>query len=217
MRGLPLPPDNVVHFNIECAVSEALYSFGFWLLVNDVAAGGLPYLDALGASFVLEVGPAIEALQSADASLSTCRLTVVRPTPLVFTSIFPDVHGAGPNRLAGTTALGVYLLSSSGGRGSGSRLRIPGIRDDALAGPTALSFSGRARLVAVCDAFVTWVASISDPLGGQPVLGTVQRSKSGAPLPVALFDPATGVLPSDRVEVLSRRRGKPGRVSPLLP
>lgn len=195
-------------------VNGYYFSFGHWLLIPDSAAATVSYLHDLASSYQLNVGGELLDCMHDGSSFATSRLGLQSPAPLQYTQAWPANHGAWTGGEANAIATGVYVLTSAGGKGSGARVRIPGAPDIHVDAGGRLSNAGRGHLQAFCTALITWVDGETGPTGAPILLGTVQRQRAGAPLPVASFDPAVGVLPSLRVERLVRRLPKPGQVSP---
>lgn len=215
MRGLPPAPSNVVRLDFDFYVNGRDFTTGMWLLIPDVETGGVAYLDALCADAQFYTLSGWTGCMHDGASVVTCRASYGGTQPANFVSYAAPNHGAYTGGQADAIACGVYVVSSSGGKGSGSRLRVPATPDAFVDDNYRLASAAVARLLDLCNAIDTFVAATHGPLGAQAVLGTVQRSRRGAPLPTAEFDPAQAVVPSFRVEFLSRRMPRSRWVSPL--
>lgn len=215
MRGLPPAPSNVVRLEFDFFVTGRTLTTGMWLLIPDVETGGVPYLDALCADAQFYLLGGFTGCMHNGASLVTCRASYGGTTPANFVSYAAPNHGAYSGGQADAIACGVYAVSATGGKGSGSRLRIPGTPDDFVDDGYRLSSAGVSQLIALCGDINNFVTATHGPLGAQAVLGTVQKARRGAPLPSAQFDPAQAIVPSYRIEYLRRRMPRSRWVSPI--
>ena len=210
---LPAVPPDVGHFDLAFDVNGRTLRAGFWFLLPDLQSWTQPWLLSLVDQFVLYTLSGFTGVMHAGASLSTCRVSVAGSNPVEFVQHVAPNHGAYTGGQADAIASGVYLVASSGRRGSGSRLRVPGCPDDFIDDNWRLSNAGVSQLHTLANDLTDWARVQTGPTGLPLVLGTLQRRTSAGPLPAAQFDPAVMVVPSFRVEVLSRRLPKSRWVS----
>lgn len=214
MRGLPPPPSNVVRLDLDFLVNGRDFHTGLWLLIPDVETAGVAYLDALVADFISFVVGGVTGVMHSGSSWVTCRASYGGTTPASFIGYVTPNHGAWSGGQADAIATGLYLVSSTGGRGSGSRLRFPAVPDDFVDDNWRLASTAVAQLVILANDITNFVSGTIGPTGAPAIVGTVQRAARGAPLPVASFDPAQAIVPSYRVDFLGRRMPKTRHVSP---
>lgn len=205
MRGLPPVPAGVLRLDLEFDVNGYPLTTGLWFLVPDLALADLAWYQAFTAMAFFYLLPGTTGVTHDGVSLSTCRLASGGMAPFRYVALAPPNHGAYSGGQADIIASGVFVRTTTTARGSGSRLRFPGCPDDFVRDGLALSATAVSQLLAMANAITTFVASQTGPTGGQVLLGTLQRSKAGAPLAHSLFDPAVAVVPSYRVEYLDRR------------
>ena len=208
------PPAGVVSIASDVDVHGYPSSFAFWLLIPDDDVATIPYWSALITSYQLQVWPAILNCMHSGASFVTCRIAAGGTAPQRFVEAAPANHGAWTGGQAQSVAAGLYVLTSSGHRGSGSRVHFPAVPDIFIDDNARLSNAGRGLLQQAATALVDWIASVSGPTGAQVLLGTLQTRRGGVPLLLPTFDPAVAVLPTARVERMGRRLPRRGRVSP---
>jgi hypothetical protein len=214
LRGLPPVPADVLRVELVIDVNGRELTTGWWWFVPDLIAGGVPWLIAAASNIFSYMVSPLDGCMHSGASWSLLRLSSGGTTPLVYSEAAPVSGGVYTGGQADAIATGVYVLSSTGRRGSGSRLRIPATPDDFVVNNYMLSTTGVGRLFDFAAAMQSCTAATIGPTGGAVILGTLQRSRAGAPLGVATFDPAAAVIPSFRVELLARRLPKSRGVSP---
>lgn len=212
---LPTVPSNVALLENVCDVNGYDVQYNHWLFVPAFDTAGPSYFDALLTAYILEVGGALLDCMHSGASFTTCRLSRFGSQPFTWIKQWPPNHGRWTGGQANNVAVGFYVRTTTGGRGSGSRCRIPACPDIFVTENRQLSQVGLGNLLALTEAIVAWAAGLTGPTAGDVLLGTLQRRTVAGPLPSATFSPAAALTPSQRVERLGRRLPRSGQVSPI--
>lgn len=215
MSRLPPVPSDVVWFSPTTAVGPATMSFGFWMLWPGLGPGTASWAELVVSSWVINVQQLFLNLMHSAARFRTCRILVGGSPPFRFETEVADNAGAGTAGQDLGLAIGLYLQTVGGGRGSGSRLRVAGISNEMTTDFAYLSDFGHQELVFAADALAGWPAQLGALGFGTPVLGTLQRRDQGTPMPTAQFDPLDVIRPSLLLEVLGRRQKSIRGLSPL--
>lgn len=206
-------PEGVVHLELTIDVNGWQFKPGHWLLIPDAASAYPLYWSGLLTSYFLQVGNKLLDCMHAGSSFIACR-SVAGGTPTqVWVETFSPNQGHWTGGQADNVCSGIYIQTAGGGRGSGSRFRIPATPDSFIAYNRQLSQFGAGYLQAFATELAAWVTSITGPTGAAVELGTLQVRRAGVPLTPPTFDPATAVRPSYRVEHLSRRLPRAGGFS----
>lgn len=211
---MPTWPDGVVHLSQDTDVAGYTASFGLWLWWP-----ANPPLDpdealAVIGNWASIVVPYFLACMNSSASFTTCRLTHRGTTPFRFVSELAPNHGAGSSGATLAISAGVYIQSSSGARGSGTRIHIPAINSAMYNDPGVLSTTGVNNLLALTNAIATWPQQLFSAGAGTVQLGTLQQRRGGQLLSHPTFVEAIGVRPTYKVETISRRLHQIRAVSP---
>jgi hypothetical protein len=209
------PPEGVVWISSDVDVNGYPASVGFWVLIPDADAGPPLYWLGLLGSVELQVWPGWLSCMHAGASFVTCRCLVGGIAPQWYALPAPPNHGEWTGGQAENVCMGLYVQSSSGGRGSGSRIHLPAVPDIFVQNNVQLSEVGRGNLLAAAVAMTDWAASVSGPTGAAVTIGTLQTRRAGAPLLPPVFDPALLIRPGQGIETMRRRLPRRGRISPV--
>lgn len=204
-REAPIP-DDVVHVELEVGVGPARPTFGFWMLWPGLAGGNAAWADYTVGQAQINLLQSFLNCMHTDANFRTCRLTVGGPQHFRYESTFAPNAGRGTAGQGLALAVGLYIQTSGGGRGSGSRLRIPGVANDMTDNFAYLSDYGEQQLVFAAQGLAGWPSTLLWPGTGTPVLGTLQRRDGDTYLHPAVFDPAQVVRPTLMLEILARRQ-----------
>lgn len=210
---LPPVPDDVAFLSPTVDVNGLVFSFGLWIQCADFAGMTILQAETLLSSFDLSTSNAWLACMHNGCALSTCRLAVGGTSGLRYARPYGPNSGLFTGGQADAIAAGIYLMSSTPRRGSGTRVRIPGTPDVFVSDGYRLTLEGRDNLQVLCDQLANWVASVTGPAGSPVLIGTLSRRTTAGPLPAAAFTPTQGIIPSLRVERLSRRMPRRGYVS----
>jgi hypothetical protein len=212
--SLPPVPADVVHFNIGVDVNGYPCSYGFWLLVPGASGAGEPYIRGLLSDYFLTATHELLQCMHSGASLDVLRADAGGPSPARAFISAPENSGAWEGGQAQSLATVLYVTSSSGGRGSGSRIRIPAVPDIFIANNQSINRSGYGHLILAATELTNWVNAIVPPGGGNAVIGTLQRKTKSGPLAVAAFDPAAIVKASPTLAHLDNRLLQSRHLSP---
>jgi hypothetical protein len=199
-------PVDVVHLEFEVTVADSpRCTFGFWLLWPGSSVGG----EGLATSLLLQwtTGPMATLLDCMhdQSTLSACRFTFGGTGDYVYyRQLAPNV-GAQSGATEFSVASGIYVVSGSGGRGSGSRLHVPAVPANFVADHVRLSPFGWQQLTFLALALTNWPGTLVFPGTSPAVIGTLQRRRAGAPIVPPTFDPAIDVRPSPVLEIVGRR------------
>lgn len=215
MRGLPPVPDDVLRLTVDVDINGRVFSTGFWFFVPDLPAATYPWFKNFVDEFFFYVIGGLNGCQHAGASVTTCRLVAGGIGGVQYTAFAATNQGVYTGGQADLVAAGVFLRTAAGRRGSGSRVRIPGCPDAFVDNNLTLSAAAVARLFSFCDAVNNFVSAQLGPTGAQVVVGTLRRTQAAAPLSSSVFDPAVAIMPSPRVEYLTRRFPRTRWVSPF--
>jgi hypothetical protein len=122
-------------------------------------------------------------------------------------------HGAGTAGQSLSLSAGVYVQGTTGGRGSGSRIHIPGTPNEFTTEFAYLSEYGVQQLQFLATAMVAWAAT-GPPGPSTPCeLGTLQTRRGSNRLNPPLWDPAAVIRPTFRLETIARRQRQVGGIS----
>lgn len=215
MRGLPPVPDDVLRLELDFDVNGRRFTTGLWMLTPGLQAWTPTWLTSFASDVFSYLLPGTTGVTHDGTSLTTCRVLIAGSSPIAWTAYAPPNHGAHTGGQADAIASGVYVVSSSGGRGSGSRIRFPGCPDDFITDNWLLSPQGQSRLLDMCSSIIELMNAVTSPTSQLMTLGTLQRATVAGPRSTSQFDPASLVVPSNRVEVLRRRFPHSRWVSPL--
>ena len=117
----------------------------------------------------------------------------------------PPAHGAFGGSLAQNTAAGISWRTGEPGRRGWTITYLPGCPQDFLEEGWQLSAEGYNNIL---DTAVNFQLSLSTLPSYPPntlVLGTVHRSRHGAPLPASVFAPFVDWFPVSKIVTIRRR------------
>lgn len=214
MPSLAPVPSDVVWFSPTVTVGPTKSSFAFWMLWPGLTPADAAWAQVVIGSWVINVQQNFLDLMHSAARFRTCRVAVGGSPPFRYETDLADNAGAGTAGQDLALAIGLYVQSTGGGRGSGTRIRVPGIANEMTTDFAYLSDYGQQQLVFAADALAGWPAQLAALGYGTPVLGTLQRRDAGVPLAAATFDPADVIRPTLQLEVLSRRQKSVRGLSP---
>jgi len=200
----PIPP-NCLHFSFGLTVGGSPCSFGFW--IHAEAADALSPADfslAVYDFYTFHMGDFLDAM-STETVFTTCRIERGPPNRYVhFEDLAPN-HGAQSGGTPIAMCSGIYLAVEGGGRGSGTRLHLPGLPGRFVTEEAKLSGYGLQQLVFVADSLLNYPARLTTDWSRFVELVTVNTKRNGAYLPDAGFTPVIAIRPTHRLPVLSRR------------
>lgn len=209
----PIPPD-VVKFSFTAHAGANRSSFGWWMLWPGLTPADPAWAELVVTSFYTNLLTYFTAVMHSAATIRTCRLLVGGTPPFSFVADLAPNAGALTAGQMPAIAAGVYIQTSGGGRGSGSRIRVPHIGNEMTDDFAYLSDYGQQQLQFLATAMAAWPAQLALLGRGTPVYGTLQRKDSGAFIHPATFDPASGIRTTLRLDVLSRRQRSSSGLSP---
>lgn len=187
-------------------VGPATPSWGFWMLWPGLTPGDAAWADAVITNWVTNVQQKFLNTMHSAASFQTCRLSVGGTPSFRYEALLAPNAGAGTAGQDLGLAIGLYLQTTGGGRGSGTRIRIAGIANEMTQDFVYLSAYGQQQLQFAADALAAWPSQLSALGRGTPVLGTLQRRDAGGFLSPPTFDPGEVIRPTLRLETISRRQ-----------
>lgn len=112
-----------------------------------------------------------------------------------------------------STCAGLYLRPLRSSRGGGSRIHLPGLPQRFVRNNAQLSAYGQQQLTFAAIALEDYVARLTSDLGTQVELVTLQQRRNGHPLVTAEYVPTAVVVPTLRLETISRRMRASGGFS----
>jgi hypothetical protein len=190
----------------ELAIGPSRPTFGFWLnYPSGAPSDASSMLELIDSFFVGPMATFLDCMHS-DCIFRTCRTSVQGSSPFSFTAVLADNHGAGTAGQSLMVASGLYVQGVTGGRGSGSRIHLPGVPNEFTTDFAYLSEYGVQQLQFAADALVNWVATGPPGPSTPCVLGTLQTRRGGTTLHPPIFDPAAVVVPTRRLETIARRQ-----------
>lgn len=205
MRGLPPTPPDVLRFDAYCDTDGAPSSIGFYVL----AAPGPPYdvgdLTTLLGLFILAVLDFVNQCSAGGTSVLTCRL---RSTGIETWDIVEGCspnHGAWTGNQANMVASVCHWLTGETGRGRQAVTWIPGFPDNFTDDHLHANDTCMHTVRFQANTFLAAIAAMSAGTILQCSLGTVHRSRHGAPLHVATFSPFVDVTASRVIGRCGRR------------
>ena len=206
MRGLPPPPSDVAQVTASFDVDGSPASLAFWLFVPGLQTLAVSQLEDVAASFTIFLESLSGAITHRGCSLVRVDLRRWGSSPLNVTRVLLPASGrwTGGQLLVG--ALTLHLLSGEGGRGHDSVVHFPGFPDVFSDDHRSLNALGWGTAQSEALHFFANVNAMTSPAGGNCVLGTVHRAEGGAPLAIATFGPAIGIVPGLAIGTLDRRR-----------
>lgn len=209
----PTWPSGVVQVTLEVVVNEEGATTSFWLF----APGG-DWLDPITAdqvvtNFVVNPMQYFLDCMSSSATIRTCRLRQMGNDHFTWLAVLAPNAGALSGDVTFAVAAGVYIQGTTGGRGSGTRIRIPGIGGPMVEQPGKLTTYGIQQLQFLADGLAVWPSQLAGiaPPGIQ--LGTLQTKRAGNLLNPPEWDPALVIRPTFRLETVSRRMHSFERIS----
>lgn len=214
MPPRPRPPAGVMHVVLEVEDNGESATFGFWLNWSPTAPRDAASAEDIVTSWVVNVQQYFLNCMHSGASFRTCRLAVVGGTPFTWEALLAPNAGAGSGGVTLARAVGLYLQGASGGRGSGTRIRIPGISQQMVDPPGKLSTYGVQQLQFAADALAGWPAQLLALGVGVPELVTLQTKDNGTLLNPPQIDLTLVVRPSLVLELAVRRARSFNRLSP---
>jgi hypothetical protein len=211
-------PTDVVHVRFGIGVGDSAFAtFGFWLLWPGSSGAPESAVTELVLSWVTTPMVTFLDCMNSAARFDTCRCDLGTPT-----GDYRSYHALAPNAGAQPAgelidaAVGLYVQTLEGGRGSGSRLHLPGVPTNFTDDFRNLSDYGWQQLVFAADALASWPPTLLGPSLAPAVLGTLQQRRAGLPLDPPTFSPATLVRPTRVLEYLPRRAYANRRLSQRL-
>ena len=198
-------PDGILRMDFELEVGPTRPTFGFWLFYPAGAPSGPTEMEALINSFYTGPLPYFLDCMHSDCSFVTCRTSVQGTAPFSLTKTLAPNHGSGTAGQGLFMASGLYIQGTSGGRGSGSRLHLPGVPNEFTTDFAYLTEYGVQQLTFAATALVDWVATGPPGPSTPCVLGTLQQRENGVKLHPPIFDPAIAVTPTLRLVAVPAR------------
>lgn len=205
MRGLPPPPDDVCHFEVDLTNDGARSSVGFWLLAPGSGVALISDLELVLADLIFAALDLLTQLTTAGTQLITCRLVTFSPQYVALAEPVSNNHGAWNGSQANEVALGIAWLTGDRGKGATPVNRLPGFPDDFTDDHLTVNDTGRGNVLVHAGAFINAVNAISHGGITSVTLGTLRRQRGGLPLPAAEFSPYQGARPVRPIARVSRR------------
>jgi len=201
---------------VDLEVEDSGYpaTFGFWLNWSPTAPRDAASSQQIVDSWVINVQQLFLNCMHGAASFNTCRLSVVGGTPYSFTARLAPNLGAGSGGVTLARSVGLYLQSASGGRGSGTRIRIPGIAEEMVVPPGKLSTFAVQELQFAATALATWPSQLAALGVGVPELCTLQTKDGGTLLDPPQIDLTIDVRPTFVLEFSVQRARSFSRLPP---
>lgn len=212
--SLPPIPEDVLHVEHLFLCDGSPASFGFWLHVHPAVLLDPTQFSLIAYDwFEFTLQTFLDCMHEGTTQIA-CRITRRGIEPYVHLENFAPNAGSqsGAQNLA--AACGLYLPASVGGRGSGSRLRLPGLPDNFVDNDAKLSGYGVQQLVFAADALFNYPLRLSTDLELPTELVTLQTRKNGLPLAVAEYSPTLAVRPTFHLDSIGRRMRASGGFSP---
>lgn len=213
MAPAPVPVD-ICHLATEVDVGPTRSSYGFWFALGGATAAGPGIAALIIADYYTNLLPYFLACMHSEATPSTCRLAIGGAPPFQYVATLAPSHGAGTAGELPCIATGIYVQTSGGGKGSGSRIHIPGTPNEFTEDFAYLTAYGQQQLQFLATQLPIWVSSLSPSYGSFSTLGTLQTRRGGQRLSPPRFDPAILVRTTNRLETLARRQHQIGGFSP---
>lgn len=207
-------PDGILRIDFELAIGPSRPTFGFWLFYPSGAPGNALEMQQLIDSFFLFPMSVFLDCMHSECSFRTCRTAVQGSSPFSYVTTLAPNAGAGTPGQSLSIAAGLYVRGSTGGRGSGSRIHLPGTPNEFTDDFAYLSDFGIQQLTFAATALTDWVATGPPGPSTPCVLGTLQQRRRGHRIDPPIFDPADSVSPTLRLETMSRRQRATSGISP---
>lgn len=186
---------------------------GFWLNWSPTAPRDPTTHDAIVNSWVVNLQQYFLNVMHSSATFRTCRLAVQGATPYTSVHVLAPNAGAGEGGVTLARAVGVYLQGAHGGRGSGTRVRIPGISQQMVDPPGKLSTFGIQQLQFLADALFGWPAQLDTLAAGVAELITLRTREGTQLLDPPLLDLTVAIRPTFLLETSVRRARSFQRIS----
>lgn len=194
-----------MHVELEVDDNGEPATFGMWLNWSPTAPRDSGSAEQIVDSFVINIESFFLAVMHSGASFQTCRLSVAGGTPFTWEARLAPNAGAGGGGVTLARAVGIYLQGASGGRGSGTRIRVPGIRAEVVDPPGKLNTFGVQQLQFLADAVAGWPAQLNSLAIGVCQLCTLRTRDGGTLLNPPQIDLTVAVRPSFLLELDVRR------------
>lgn len=205
---------DILHMQFGCTDDLNPCSFGFYLRVQGAAALDPSKFSLIVYDWFNFVQPTFLDCMHTGASFGTCRLTRGLPLPYVHVEQLAPNLGAQDGSVPMAVAAGLYMVAAIGGRGSGSRLHLPGCPSRFVEADAKLSGYGLQQLTFAAQALADFPARLTSDLGTPTELVTYQTRRGGKPLAVPEYSPTVAVRPTLRLTTVTRRMRASGGFSP---
>jgi hypothetical protein len=205
MRGLPPLPTDMLTLEVEWAINNGRCTTGWHIWNPGSGAANVSDLATFVGQWFLFALPELLPLLGTDCSASTCRLSTVGSSHLIYRQLLaPNVGGLGTtNPLNGSLCL--TWRGAERGLSGRSHTLLP--LADTLVDDDHKSLRQISWAFAVSQAqrYLDAINAIVAVDGALCVAAIVHRSRNGAPTPISEWEPVLSADASQRVGTIARR------------